>query len=285
MRYRPLLLLPFLFATGCFYPATRGKVLEDQVAQLRADTQSMDLSVKHDREQLKKTLDDKISEVSQALESLEKAQRRTGADTIVQVEKTVEDVAQLRGQVDTYVHRIEELETALQKLSSDTDQKLTKMKGPEAEEEANAQRKSAELVRPTEPGPFLTLARGKAQEGESALARQLYYEFLKKWPKDPQAGDAHYGIGETYALEQHCREALSEYGKVIQDYPKSKSTPAAYLKSAACFRTLKLNDDAKLALQELLRVYPKSEAAKSAKVELANLDKATKKGSSAKKTK
>jgi tol-pal system protein YbgF len=148
---------------------------------------------------------------------------------------------------------------------------------------AEAQRKAAELARPSEPGPFLALARGKAEEGETALARQLYWEFLKKWPRDALVGEAHFELGETYATEQRCQEALSEYGKVIRDYAKSKAAPSAYLKSAACFRTLKLPDDAKLALEELVRAYPKTEAAGKARKELAELERSGRKGSSKKK--
>src|SRR5262249_10557145 len=152
--------------------------------------QSLSDTLKREREQFRTTLDHKLTEVTAALDSLDKASRRSGADIGVQLQKTVEDVAQLRGQVDTYVHRIEELETGLQKMSQETDQRLAELKGPEAAKAAEAQRKAAELKRPNEPGAFLSLAKGKLEEGDNALARQLFWEFLKKWPKDPLAGDA-----------------------------------------------------------------------------------------------
>lgn len=264
-------------SVGCFYPASRGKVLEDEVEQLRANAQSLEESLQKERVHMRTTLDSKIAEVSAALEALDKASRRSGADIGVQQQKTVEDVAQLRGTVDQYVHRIEELEASLQKLSHDTESRLTEMKGPEAVKAAEAQKKAAELQRPSEPAPFLALARSKVAE-DPELARQLYWEFLKKWPKDGLASEAHLGLGEALEKDTRCREALSEYGKVIQDYPKSKSAPSAYLKSAGCFRQLKLNDDAKLALEELVRAYPKSDAAKLAKVQLQDLEKSGKKG-------
>ena len=45
---------------------------------------------------------------------------------------------------------------------------------------------------------------------------------MKKWAKDALIGEAHYGLGETFFTEDKCREALFEYGKVIQDYAKSQ---------------------------------------------------------------
>lgn len=85
--------------------------------------------------------------------------------------------------------------------------------------------------------------------------------------------DAHFGLGEVHFLEAKCREALYEYGKVIQDHPKSKVAPQAYLRSADCFKELKMIDEAKLALNELIKTYAKSEQAKLAKARLAELDK------------
>ncbi|MGZ3461222.1 MAG: tetratricopeptide repeat protein, partial [Archangium sp.] len=221
-------------------------------------------------------IDEKIAEVSKALQSLDTASRRTGADIGVQLQKTVDDLAQLRGQVETYLYKINELETALAKTNEDTQKKLTELQGEEAVKEAEARKKAEELKRPTDKKEFLALAQDKAKGGDVALARQLYSEFLKKWPKDPLAAEAHYGLGETYFSEDKCREALPEYGKLLQDYPKAESTPNAYLRSSECFKKLKMQDESRLALEELVKGYPKTEAAKTAKARLAELDKARK---------
>jgi TolA-binding protein len=61
---------------------------------------------------------------------------------------------------------------------------------------------------------------------------------------------------------------------VIQDFAKAGAAPQAYLRSAECFLALKMKDEAKLALQELLKSYPKAPEAKQAKAKLAELEKA-----------
>jgi tol-pal system protein YbgF len=280
MRRLALIALP-LAISGCFYPADRGRALEARIEKLDATQAQLQAELKQTRAQLDATLpriDAKVAEVTKALQSLDTASRRTGADISVQLQKTVEDLAQLRGQVETYLYKIGELESALAKTNEDTEKRLLELKGDAALKEAEARKKAEELKRPTDKKEFLAMAQEKARAGDMAVARQLYTEFLKKWPKDALAAEAHYGLGETYFAEDKCREALPEYGKLLQDYPKAESTPDAYLRSSDCFKKLKMQEESRLALEELVKGYPKSEAAKTAKSRLAELDKAKKKG-------
>lgn len=274
---RRLVLLALLVSLpGCFYPADRGRALEAKVDKLGADNARLEAELKEARAQLASTLpkiDEKVAEVTKALQSLDTAARRKDADIGVQFQKTVEDLAQLRGQVETYLYKINELETALNKNTEDTNQKLLALQGSEAVKEAEAKKKAEELQRPTDKKEFLALAQEKAKAGDVLVARQLYNEFLKKWAKDALVGEAHYGLGETYFTESKCREALFEYGKVVQDHPKTPSAPDAYLRSSDCFQKLKMKEESRLALEELIKGYPKSDAAKTAKTRLAELDK------------
>ncbi|MDC0709304.1 tetratricopeptide repeat protein [Stigmatella sp. ncwal1] len=276
---RRLALLALVTLSGCFYPANRGRALETKVDRLTADNTRMTEELKQAREQLSATLpriDEKVAEVTQALESLDKASRRNDADIGIQLQKTVEDMAQLRGQVETYLYKITELETSLARVTEESEKKLLALQGSAAVKEAEAKKQAEALQRPTDKKEFLTLAQEKAKAGEVLVARQLFSEFLKKWAKDALAGEAHFGLGETYFGEDKCREALFEYGKVIQDHAKTPSAPEAYLRSSDCFAKLKMKDESRLALEELVKSYPKTDAAKKAKAKLAELDKAKK---------
>jgi TolA-binding protein len=276
---RRLALLVLLALPGCFYPADRGRALEARVDKLSADNTRLTEELKQAREQLTATLpriDEKVSEVTQALESLDKAARRNDADIGIQLQKTLEDLAQLRGQVETYLYKIGELEAALNKVTTEAERKQLAQQGADALKEAEARKQAEALQRPTDKKEFLALAQQRAKAGELPLARQLYSEFMKKWAKDPLIGEAHFGMGETYFTEEKCREALFEYGKVIQDHPKTPSAPEAYLRSSDCFAKLKMKEESRLALEELVKSHPKSDAAKTAKTRLAELDKAKK---------
>lgn len=221
-------------------------------------------------------VDEKIQEVSQALEGLDKAARRTDADTGVLVQKNIEDVAKLRGELEAANYKISELRAALDAVEANTEKRVLALLGPEAAKSYEARQKLEEIERPKEPKAFLELARERAKAGDTVVARRLYDEFFKKFPKSDLTGEAHFGLGEVWFGEEKCREALFEYGKVIQGYPKTASAPQAYLRSSECFGRLNMHEESRLALQEVVKAHPKSDAAKTAKAKLAQMDKAKK---------
>jgi tol-pal system protein YbgF len=262
-----------LLMSGCFYPAERGKQLEARVDRLQGENDSL----RADLEKAQKELSEKIAQVNRAQEKLEKAAQRGDAENGVVLQKMVEDVAVLRGQLETYVHQLGDVQAKLASIQEDTDKRLTAMAGSDAVKAAEAKKKLDELERPRDPKAFLDLADSKLKSGDMVVARRLYDEFLKQWPRDSMCGEAHFGLGEAWVAEDKCRNALPEYGKVIQEFPKTRSAPQAYLRSADCFSKLKMDAEAKLALEEVVKTSPKSDAAKTAKAKLKELDNAKKK--------
>ena len=264
------------FTTGCFYPAERGRLLEAKVDRLEGENSALRADLEKTREEIAGTLpkiDAKIAEVTKALESLDKASRRSDADTGVQLQKNIEDVAALRGQMETYLHQLNDLRAQLEKIDQETEKKILAMMGPEAAKAYEARRKLEEIERPSDPKAFLDLAATRAKAGDTQVARKLYDEFLRKWPRHELTGEAHFGLGELWYGEDKCREALFEYGKVIQEHAKTKSAPEAYLRSSDCFAKLKMKDEARLALEEVIKSHPKSNAARTAKARLAKMKK------------
>jgi len=282
---RPLFaVLASLSLSACFYPSDRGRALESRVDKLEAEKADLTRQLTAEQEKVEALIpqiDAKISEVSKALASLDQASRRTGADTGVQLQKTVEDVADLRGQLETAQHRVQVLEDGMAQLTDTTQKKLLSMQTEQAQRDAEAQKRAEALKRPTDKKGYLALAEEKVKAKDLPLARTLYNEFLRKWPKDTLAAQAHFELAETYYGEKKCREALFEYGKVIQDFPKSKDAPPAYLHSGRCFAQLGMHKESKLALDELVRSYPKTPEARQARKDLAAADHRATKGQKA----
>ena len=98
-------------------------------------------------------------------------------------------------------------------------------------------------------------------------------DFVRKWPKDDLAGDAHFALAESYYGQDNCPEALPEYGQLIKSFGKSKSVPLAYVRSGDCFARLKNPEAARLAYEQVVKDYPKSAEAKMAQKGLAGLKK------------
>lgn len=258
---RPMAVMLVSLASGCFFPADRGQLLEGKVDKLADENKALKTALAETQGKL----DETTAQLKTALEQLDQASRTTGANIGVKVDTAIQDVASLRGQLESYQFKITELESKLAAAA----EKSAATPAPGKPDEP----KKEEVKRPDDPKEFLKLADEKAKAGENELAKKLFTEFIKKWPRDEQMGEAHFSLGEVYFLETKCREALYEYAKVIQDYPKTKSAPMAYLRSSDCFKEIKMVDEAKLALTELMKQYPKTEQAKTAKTRLAELEK------------
>jgi tol-pal system protein YbgF len=251
-----------LLFTGC-YTAEKGKALELRVDKLTSENEALKAEVKAQGDKLSESLprvDQKVTEVTKALEGLDQAARRSDADIGVQLQKTMEDLAALRGQVDAYVHQLDQLQAQVNTIP-----------GVAAK---SAPAPAADIPRPADRREFFALAQSKQKAGEIAAARQLYLDFVKKFPRDELAGEAHFQLAETYFAEDKCPEALPEYGQLVKSFPGSKSMPVALLHSADCFQRLKNVDAAQAALDQVVRRYPGTEAAKKAKARLAELKKA-----------
>src|SRR5262249_53758016 len=168
-----------LALAACFYSSESGKTLETRVDKLDKDLRAEQKAQAEKLDQQLPRIDQKIAEVTKALDSLDAASRRSGADTSVQLQKVIEDLAQLRGQVEAYTHNLD----ALQDRAAAVDAKKTSG--------------ADDIPRPTDKKEFFALAQSKAKSGDVQTARALYLDFARKWPKDDLAGDAHFAVAES----------------------------------------------------------------------------------------
>src|SRR5215470_3853661 len=244
--------LGFIALGACFYSSEAGKTLETRVDKLDKDLRAEQKAQAEKLDQQLPRIDQKIAEVTKALDSLDQASRRSGADTSVQLQKVVEDLAQLRGQVEAYTHNLDALETRAAAVDK---------------------KPATDVPRPTDKKEFFALAQSKAKSGDLDTARALYLEFARKWPKDDLAGDAHFAVAESYYGQDNCPEALPEYGQLIKNFGKSKSVPLAYVRSGDCFARLKNPEAARLAYEQVVKDYPRSSEAKMAQKGLSSLKK------------
>jgi tol-pal system protein YbgF len=228
------------------------------------------------------TVDAKIAEVQKKLDELNTSAHRSGADLAVNQDRLQEETVRLRGLLEEEGHKLELLESALGQQKSDTDARFAALKGAGALEEWEAKKKAEQLKRPSDKQEFFALAQAQEGKGERAVARELYEEFVKKWPSDPRAADAHFRLGELWYGDRRYRQAILEYGKVAQDFPRSDKAPDALLRTGESMLALDLKNDAKELLEEVIKRYPRSTAARRAKARLAELAASKKKPSAAK---
>lgn len=96
-------------------------------------------------------------------------------------------------------------------------------------------------------------------------AERSFKDYLKNYPKNGQAAEAQYYVGECLFQRNQFPQAALEYDAVIKKYPKSGSAAASYYKQAICFSKMKQPDAAKMQMQAVISKFPNSPYAARAK--------------------
>jgi tol-pal system protein YbgF len=269
-------LLALLALAACWVPAEQGKVMEARISRLEGESELSAKQLDEQRAVVRErvaAVDAKIAEVQKKLDELNATAHRTGADLAVSQDKLTEDVRALRGSQEELGHRLDLLDQALAAQRTDNENLRAAMKGSAALEELEAKRKIAEMKLPSDKGDFFATAQAQEAKGEKAVARLLYEDFLKRWPADARAADAHFRLGELWYGDKRWREAILEYGKVARDFPRSDKAPDALLRTGEAMLQVDLRDDARGLFEEVSSRYPRSSAAQRAKARLAELSK------------
>lgn len=276
--------LVLLGVSACWVPLGRGKQMEARIQRLEGESELAAKQLDEQRTAVRERIaavDAKIAEVQKKIDELNATAHRSGADLAVNQDRLQEEAVRLRGLLEEEGHKLEVLGQTLAQQKSETDARFAALKGSGALEEYEGKKKAEQLKRPTDKVEFFALAQAQEGKGERAVARELYEEFVKKWPSDPRAADAHFRLGELWYGERRYRQAILEYGKVAQDFPRSDKAPDALLRTGESMLALDLRDDARGLFEEVTKRYPRSTAARRAKARLAELatskKKATKK--------
>lgn len=265
-----------LLATGCYLPLRQGMLMQEDIAKVRVELEEAREAAEKARQKAVEEQEAAIARLDEALEQLNRAAKKTGADLAVDLEQARDEVARLRGafelaenEVRSLKQTLEDLRAAEQVALAERDRRLEAL---EAEKKGRddaeaARRKAAE--RPATKDAYYQLAKDALDKGDYATARTVFYEFVAKWKDDALTANAFYWLGESYYAERKYREAILELRKVGDQFPKSDKAPDALLKIAFAFQAMGLESDAKVFLEEVVRVHPKSNAARLAKERLA----------------
>jgi len=269
-----------LLLSACWVPVERGRQMEQRITRLEGESEisakQLDEQKLAVRERIAQ-VDAKIAEVQKKLDELNSTAHRSGADLAVSQDKLTEEVTRLRGILEEQAHKLEALDKAIVQQQADSDARFAALKGAGALDELEARKRLEAIKRPADKGSFFALARQQETDGDKPVARALYQEFVKKWPTDPRAADAHFRLGELWFGDRRYRDAILEYGKVAQDFPRSDKAPDALLRTAESMLEIDLKDDAKAILADIPKRYPGTSAAARAKTRLAELNGGSKK--------
>jgi len=226
-------------------------------------------------------LQDDTSDLKESIKSTRKTQANVDADTI----DLRDSLQKLRGNTEELKAKVAALESKngskeLNDTLDDISNRLAYLESylgidkgesrPDTGTEGEtAAAESGSLTRSKEES--YSKAYSTFKRGEYSLAKKEFRNFLKEFPDTEYSDNAQFWIGQCYYFEGKYEEAIVEYERVIQNYPKGNKVPNAFLRQALSFLKLGDQSSAKLLLQRVIKDYPNTTPARIARKKLVDM--------------
>ena len=220
-----------------------------------------------------KELESRADATDQRLGTLESRVNQSLLDLQQQIEKSQQELRNLRGQIEEARHQLESVQQQQRDLYGDIDRRLLVIEngaGGGAPVAAGGATRAPDAVFADESSvygdAFAAMKAGRYEE--AARGFQMY---LAKYPRGPRADNATYWLGEAQFVQSQFDAALKSY-QAVAAFPESRRLADAMYKVALCQYELKAFKNARATLNKVISTYPESEAAKLAQVKLGNMN-------------
>lgn len=182
-----------------------------------------------------------------------------------QLEQVRGDNAKLRGQNEELTRIVSEIQRKQKDLQAGVDDRLRKVEpqkitldGKEFSVEPDEKRQYDDAMEALRKSDFAGTA--------NALTA-----FRKRYPASGYTESALFWLGNAQYGTRQYREAIGSFRALVSAAPDSAKAPEALLAIANCQAELKDGKGARKTVDELLKTYPKSEAAQAGRERLATL--------------
>jgi len=264
-----LLTVTLTAAAGC--ADVSGQALQQDVAQLRQDLNSLTLAVHRGR-----------GDTDTVVGQLDRRSREQGAESSKQSAALNARLDVLSAEVARVSARVDELSQRVETLGRSTPS------GGAAPRSGAPAPSGAAVPPPARGGGASAEESYQAayldfSKGLYPLAVSGFRDFLRRFPDSPLADSSQYWIGEAYfsmarataaqpeKARENLEQAVQEFRQVVVAYPRGSKVPTALYKEALALVELKQTALAQARLQYLVEHFPQSEEAPLAKERLASL--------------
>jgi len=204
-----------------------------------------------------------------------------------QIETLKQDIASLRGEREQLLREITLLQRAQKDTNVEIEERFQKINGQLAKQEAtpsspvkeeapksskvNVQVDGFEfLAEPDEKRDF-EAAFVLFRKGDFAAAAKEFAQFVKVYSASGYKPSALYWLGSAKFARRDFNEAIAQLKGLANDFPNHARTPEAMLTIGNAQLEIKQAKEARKTFNELLKLYPTTEAAAAAKDRLAQI--------------
>ncbi len=242
-----------------FAPAAHAGILEDDEA--RRAILELRQKIEQSSEQQRARQAEQLAALTEQINQL----KRSLLDLNNQLEQVRSDSAKLRGQNEQFTRDVSELQRKQKDLQSGVEDRMRKIEpqkvsvdGKEFSVDPDEKRQHDEAMELLRKSDFPGTA--------NALTA-----FRKRYPSSGYSESVLFWLGNAQYGNRQYKEAIASFRSLVNAAPDHPKAPEALLAIANCQAELKDPKSARRTIDELIKTYPKSEAAQAGKERLVSL--------------
>lgn len=290
-----------LAATLCLWavltPTSQAALFEDEEArraildlrqrvenQRQTQLQSSEQTLQKALEQSQKQFEILRKQVELDINQSKQDNRQAILQLQAQIDVLKQDIANLNGEREQLLREITLLQRALKETKFDieerfqkTNSQLLKQELPVIKEEApnsskvNVQVDGFEFLAEPEEKRDFEAAFVLFRKGDFSAAAKEFAQFVKVYSASGYKPSALYWLGSARFARRDFNEAIAQLKGLVNDFPNHARAPEAMLTVGNAQLEIKQPKEARKTFNELLKLYPTTEAAAAAKDRLAQI--------------
>ena len=191
--------------------------------------------------------------------------KRSLLDLNNQIEQLRGDNAKLRGQNEQLARDLSEVQRLQKDMQAGVDDRIRKMEPQKVSFEGREF-----LVEPEEKRQY-DEAMDALRKSDFERTATLLSTFRRRYPASGYGDSALFWLGNAQYGSRQYKDAIGSFRALVSASPDNPKAPEALLAIANCYAELKDAKTARRTIEELVKAYPKSEAAQAGRERLASL--------------
>ena len=296
MKFRRL--AASLCLLGLLVPTAQAALFEDEEArraildlrqrlenQRQTQLQSTDQTLQKSLDQSQKQIEILRKQVELEINQSKQDNRQAALQLQAQIEALKQDIANLRGEREQLLREITLLQRAQKDINVEIEERFQKIYDQFAKKEAPSTQKeeapkSAKVNVQVDGFEFLAEPDEKRdfeaafvlfRKGDFAAAAKEFAQFVKVYSASGYKPSALYWLGSAKFARRDFNEAIAHLRGLVSDFPNHARAPEAMLTIGNAQLEIKQAKEARKTFNELLKLYPTTEAAAAAKDRLAQI--------------
>ena len=283
---------------GLLAPTAQAALFEDEEArraildlrqrlenQRQTQLQSTDQTLQKSLDQSQKQIEILRKQVELEINQSKQDNRQAALQLQAQIEALKQDIANLRGEREQLLREITLLQRAQKDINVEIEERFQKIYDQFAKKEAPSTQKeeapkSAKVNVQVDGFEFLAEPDEKRdfeaafvlfRKGDFAAAAKEFAQFVKVYSASGYKPSALYWLGSAKFARRDFNEAIAHLKGLVNDFPNHARAPEAMLTVGNAQLEIKQAKEARKTFNELLKLYPTTEAAAAAKDRLAQI--------------